>query len=411
MLLGDLYLKNGRFQSAETTFADVMELDPSNQRAQLSIALAQIALGRNGAALAQLDRLAEVAAPGDVGLAYALAGQPRRAIELLEPATREATAGPRVRQNLALAYALAGDWQKARTTAAQDVSPAELSARLQHWAALAQPKASWDQVAALLNVKPAHDPGQPVRLALAPAKPASSAYAEAAPLQVPAPEPVVAPAPAVRVAAAPAVPNVNAPAAKAPVTLAAIPAPAAPAQLVPDWVSADGAPVAVAAAEAPVAVVAEETRPVYADAVQALVTPQPAVLRASAPAVKPVQARFERAVAKPTVAAAPRTAVFTGPGRFAVQLGAFSSPAAVERAWANAYKRYGFNGQTPLSTTVAVAGKGTLHRLSVAGFASHADASRVCAVVKAKGGACFVRAVAGDTPVRWAFRYNGRKAG
>jgi hypothetical protein len=53
---------------------------------------------------------------------------------------------------------------------------------------------------------------------------------------------------------------------------------------------------------------------------------------------------------------------------------------------------------------------GTFHRLSVAGFQSHGDASRVCQKVRSRGGACFVRAVAGDAPVRWASRYTGRNA-
>src|SRR3954468_20768992 len=74
MLLADLYLKSGRFQSAETTYGDVLTLDPGNSRALLSIALTRIALGRQGAAIAQLDRLAETAQPADIGLAYALAG-------------------------------------------------------------------------------------------------------------------------------------------------------------------------------------------------------------------------------------------------------------------------------------------------------------------------------------------------
>src|SRR5690349_20080205 len=111
MILADLYLKNGRFQSAEATFADVQQLDPSNARASLSIALARIELGRPAGAVAEPDRLAETASPADIGLAYALAGEPGRAIGLLEPAARAPGATARTRQNLALSYALAGDWE------------------------------------------------------------------------------------------------------------------------------------------------------------------------------------------------------------------------------------------------------------------------------------------------------------
>src|SRR3954447_20001050 len=174
MLLADLYLKNGRFQSAQTTFRDVVVLDPGNARAALAVALTEVALGHPADAVAGLDRLADSAQPTDLGLAYVLAGEPKRGIELLEPAARAPGASGRTRQNLALAYALNGDWQKARLTAAQDVSPAELGARLQQWAALAEPSAPADRVATLLGVRPAADSGQPARLALAvPAQPAT----------------------------------------------------------------------------------------------------------------------------------------------------------------------------------------------------------------------------------------------
>jgi Flp pilus assembly protein TadD len=358
--LADLYLKTGRFQSAEATYGDVLTLDPGNPRASLAIALASIATGRNDAAVERLETIAETAPPSDVGLAFALAGQPQRAIELLEPAARASGADGRLRQNLALAYALAGDWEKAKTTAAQDVSPAELQRRLSQWAALARPSAQSERVAAILGVRAApSDLGQPVRLALAP--PAGQAYAAAEP----APEP-------------------------APVAAAAL-APVRSAEAeIPAWVPAAQAPAAPR----------EETRPVYADAVQSLVAPQPAVM--PAPKLAPVR-HFDRPVRLASASATQAAA----PGRFAVQLGAFSSAAGVERAWAKAYRRYGFESHTPLSTTYSVAGRPTLHRLSVAGFASRGEADRTCRLVRAKGGVCFVRAVAGDAPVQWAGRYAG----
>jgi hypothetical protein len=63
-----------------------------------------------------------------------------------------------------------------------------------------------------------------------------------------------------------------------------------------------------------------------------------------------------------------------------------------------------------VSTTVRLP-KGTFHRLAVAGFGSHAEASQVCRSVRAKGGACFVRPVAGDAPVQWAARYGAPRRG
>jgi Flp pilus assembly protein TadD len=388
MLLADLYLKDGRFKSAETTFEDVLTLDPSNVRAGLSVALTRIALGRQGGAIAQLDEM-QSAPPADLGLAYALAGEHGRAIEILELAARSGEASARVRQNLALAYALSGDWQKARTTAAQDVSADQLGARMEQWAKIAQPRESWDQVAALLGVSPKADDGQPLRLALG-SQADGTAFAAAAPVD-PIPAAAAAAAP-IRQAA------IGGPAVEAAPEASLAEAPAAP---MPAWVSAEPA----AAHSAPPAPDAEEaeTRPVYAAAVESLITPQAPVLKATAPIV-PIAPNFghARAKAKPAIRAA-------GAGRFAVQLGAFTSATAVERAWASAYKRYGFTSLTPLSTTVKLP-RGTFHRLSVAGFASHADAARVCQTVKAKGGACFVRTVAGDAPVQWASRYAGRRA-
>ncbi|MEA3036990.1 MAG: hypothetical protein QOH04_2767 [Sphingomonadales bacterium] len=396
MLLADLYLKNGRFQSARTTFGDVLVLDPGNARASLAVALTDVALGHAADAVAGLDRLAETAQPADLGLAYALAGQPKRAIELLESAARAPGASGRTRQNLALAYALNGDWQKARLTAAQDVSPAELGARLQQWAALAEPATPGDRVAALLGVRPGADSGQPARLALAaPVQPAT-ALAEADP--GPAPAPAAAPAPIVVAAAAPA----PVPAPAAPVQAAA------PVEIAQAEVPAWNAAPAKGPAPQPVAnPVVEDTRPLYAEAVQALVRPNPAVIRASvrlAPAGHfdaPARRGFVRAVAP-----AP-----SGRGKYAVQLGAFSSAGNVERAWAQAYKRYGFADHIPLSTTFTLPGRGTFHRLSVAGFDSRDEANRVCRSVRAKGGACFVRAVAGDAPVQWASRYVSARRG
>jgi Flp pilus assembly protein TadD len=388
MLLADLYLKTGRFQSAETTYADVQKLDPENKRAGLRVALSEIALGRPAGAVATLDRIADSASPGDLGLAYALAGKTERAIGILEAAARAPGADGRVRQNLALAYALSGDWAKARTTAAQDVSPDQLNARLQNWAALANPSAGADKVAALFGTHAVADPGQPTRLALADPAPQHLAAAEPAPEPAPVAAATLAPEPK------PVEPAfVQVAMAQEPVTIAAPAAPSAPA--------APAIAKAVAAAQ-PV----EVTRPVYADAVQGLVRAPVGPAKVKLASVRPFEIAPRHSLAAPAAHHA-----YAGPGKFAVQLGAFSSPAAVERAWAQAYKRYGFGEKTPLSTTVTMPGRGTFHRLSVAGFDNRASADRICAAVRSHGGSCFVRAVAGDAPVRWASRYTGVRHG
>jgi hypothetical protein len=342
-----------------------------------------------------------------------LAGQTQRATEILESAARAPGATARTRQNLALTYAMAGDWRRARAVAAQDISPADLNARLYQWAAFARPGADGARVASLLGVEPGQDSGQPVRLALAPTAP-DQAFAEAAPVPESHAEfaPATAPAPEaapVQVAAAEA-PPAEAPAFWVPSAQAYQPAPEpqavaeAPAPA-PEPASPAPAPVRFAAA-APVVQAQAEDGPApaapilpprevetYTAAARSLVQPRPVARRtfASAPTPAPY---FRRAPA----------AVRSGRAPVVVQLGAFSTEANAERAWLQHSRRYHLQGRNPLTTTINVNGR-TLHRVSVTGFASTADAQRLCGQIKAGGGVCFVRAQAGDAAVRWAARY------
>jgi len=165
--LGQSYLLGGRFASAVDAFRDAAVLTPRDGRILLGMALADAALDRTAAA-----RAAVAAAQGhipepDRGLALALAGDADAAILILEPVARATDATAKTRQNLALAYALAGRWDVARATAAQDLAPAELEARMAKWAKLAAPQARVDRVAAFLGVNAAAmDGGMPVQLAL-----------------------------------------------------------------------------------------------------------------------------------------------------------------------------------------------------------------------------------------------------
>jgi len=389
LLLADIYLKSGRFDSARSTYADVLALDPSNVRGGLSFALTQIALGRPQAAIQPLEDLAGRASAADVGLAFALAGRIDRALELLDHAARSPSATPRTRQNLALAHAMNGDWRRARAIAAQDLSPAEVGPRMQQWAAFARPGGAATQVAGLLGVSPSDDPGQPVALALAPAAAEPvQAFAEAAPAPAPVaslasfePEP---PAPAlaasVQIAEAP---PAEAPAFWVPTAQSYRPAPEAPL--------ADVAEAIATAPEAPAAPALEE-QVRYAAAARSLVTPQAPLIRASGVARVPAPV-FQRA--RP---------VARGSAPIVVQLGAFSNEGNAERAWLSAERGYGLQSYRPLTTTYIQQGR-TLHRVSVAGFASRADAQRLCGTIRARGGVCFVRDQAGDASIRWAARY------
>src|SRR5688572_766259 len=138
-LLGNAYFASGRFASAEAAYRDSLALYPNQPQSVLKLALVQIANGRNAEALAFLNQARNHLEPADYGLAVALAGQPQDAINVLEPAAREVGADARVRQNLALAYALSGDWASARTIAAQDLPENLVDGRVQEWMTFAKP--------------------------------------------------------------------------------------------------------------------------------------------------------------------------------------------------------------------------------------------------------------------------------
>ncbi len=390
LLLAEIYMKSGRFDAARSTFADVIEIDPSNVRAGLSLALMQVALGRPQAAVAQLDSLAGRAAPADVGLAYALAGHPDRAIEILEPEARGLRSSPRLRQNLALSYAIAGDWQRARAVAAQDVSPADLGARLQQWAAFARPGAAAMQIAGLLGVTPVADAGQPVRLALSPTRSeGSEAFADAGPAPVQTYAASVSEAVPAYADAAPAVApdsDWGLPA-SAQADAAPVPAAEAPSYYIPE------------ASEAP-ASSDQEIR--FAAAAQTLNRSAPVAVRTASVSLPPAPA-FRRAAPQPA------GDIRRGNSAFVVQLGAFSNEGNAERAWTQAADRFALADHVPLTTTIDIGGR-TLHRVSVAGFAGHGDAVRLCGAIRAQGGSCFVRTNAGDASVRWAARYAQERA-
>lgn len=346
MLLGQAYLAGGRFVSAETAFIDTLRLDPANGRAALSLALSQVALGRPDIARDTLDRTGGSIPVADHGLALALAGDIHGAVDLLEPAARAEGASGKTRQNLALTYALAGDWARARTVAAQDVPADELDRRLAGWAGFAQPRNSWDQVATLLGVKAVLDRGQPERLALAPdAGPQQQALAAVSPEQMFAPTGEESPAPAAE---------------------------------------QETAPVQVAESAA-------LRQVVFAPRQEVVQAVPAALIRASAGPVKQAAA---------TVRAVPG-------GRFVVQLGAFSSPAKAEAAWKRAVGRYSALGGYAPDGEAVRAGSMTLHRVAAGGFATRDAANAVCAQVRTSGGACFVREDGNQPKAQWALRAGG----
>ncbi len=351
MLLGQSYLKAGRFTSAHQAFADVLTLTPTDGRAALNLALAQIAEGQWDAARHTLDAHADGIPARDRGLAIALAGNPLGGVEVLMVAARTRDADAKTRQNLALALALAGRWREAKSVVSVDVAPEEANKRILQWIAFAKPRSASDQVAALLGVVAVKDDGQPVTLALNASVPV--AVAETAPVEMPA---VV----------------------EAPVETA-----------VADAAPVDYTPVAVADAASLGA-----SRVVFAERREV---------------VQPLPARAERQVAtivakgafKTRVAAvSPAPAIEPTKGNWYVQIGAFDSAGVARDAWARATRRYAAFGDFTPNGMAFKAPNGEFYRLSVGGF-TRADAASLCRAYRATRGRCFIRVGAGDQVAQW----------
>lgn len=356
-LLGQAYMQAGRFSSAETAFSDALRLQPDHGRAALGLGLIRSALGKNAQALEALAQAQGRVPAADLGLALALAGDREGALSVLEPAARAEDATAKTRQNLALAYALAGRWAEARVTAAQDIAPDQVDQRMIEWAKFARPRGTNEQLASLLNVKPVMDSGMSSQLALIESTP------EAAPTQVAAvePQPVAESAPVAPEAMAEA-------AAVSQITPVPLPesqpkaTPIAPRPAKPYLVNA-------AATDMPTA------KPMY---------------------VKPVSAK----AMMPS-----RSAESSTGGNFVVQLGAFSSKARIEQGWNASLNKVSWLGDyTPVSTTLQNASGRTFYRLAISGFSSRIEAVNLCRKMREHGGNCFVRTRAGDAPMQWVKR-------
>jgi len=391
MLLGQAYMAAGRHVSADQALGDMLSLMPENDRGRIQQALARLAQGNRDGALTLLGETTMHAPPADLGLAYAFAGDPARAISILEPAARGLQSTPRTRQNLALSYALAGNWAKARAVASQDVAPGELDQRMQSWAELASPKPLRQQIAALLNVTPVDaDPGQPAMLALHPQAADAPQFAEAAPAAPVEPKAPEVPAPAavqpveIAASAAPEQPVVDV--VKA-IELAATPAPA-PAPSVVDAMTA--APVA----EAQPALMPEAVASAVAAAAVPAVS-RPSVL-AAVPAPKPSFAPKKTYEMAGVMSAAFQPEAHRGPApvlksQWMVQLAAYARAARVEAGWAQLRGSFARLAHfDPSRSTFEVAPGKIYHRLAI-GFASRTEAVSLCQAIKGRGGECFLR--------------------
>ena len=366
-LLGAAYLESGRFESAATTFGDALDLGDENPRTVLSFALAKAALGEGRAAVAALDEFAKLIDPADLGLALALAGQPERGVHVLVNAVRGSEeASPKLRQNLAYAYALAGNWRAARVMAEEDVPVDQVDVRLTQWAATAAPEQSLQRVAGLLNIAPRADAGQPAQLALANFPADEVLFAEAA-AQAPAAVLAEAPAPVATPAPAPVAVAVAAKAEPAPTTTFAE-AFATPAPSVQTVRVADAS---VRFVSNPVV----QQLPAGAD-------------RTARPAPRLSDSKNGR-----QIAATAASASDAGVGSHLVQLGAYDSKIEAERGWAVLQSKFRQLKSHKLVITEAVVNGRTFWRVAAEGFGPN-SAKALCSTVKSGGRGCFTYAAA-----------------
>lgn len=365
-LLGAAYLEAGRFQSAATSFNDALELGDSDPRTVLSFALAKIALGDNRAAVKVLDENARVIDPADLGLALALAGEPQRGVGVLVNAVRSSdVATPKLRQNLAYAFALAGNWRAARVMVAEDVPADKVEARLGEWARMAAPEMHQQRIASLLDVTPRADSGQPQQLALANFPSRDAMLAEAAP-EAPATLAVAAPAPA-PVAAPVAAPAPAMAPARAPVTTVA------------QAFAAPEPAIRTVTADSPVRYV---SNPV----IQELPAAAPAPARASRIAAASPQRRMAST-------AAPAAVSDKAAATHLVQLGAYDSKLEAERGWTVLKAKFPvLKDHKPVITEAVVNGR-TFWRVAAQGFGPK-SARAMCGTVKSAGRGCFAYAAA-----------------
>jgi D-alanyl-D-alanine carboxypeptidase len=402
-LLSRIYMTQGRFQSAERTLMDVMELGQVDGRTVISLALVRIAQGHTGSAIALVDANQSLIPASDYGLALALAGQPERAIDVLGAAIRADNANARTRQNLALAYAIGGRWREARVMASQDMPEPQVNESIAEWAQYARPGAYELRVAGLLNVTPQEDAGQPVRLALnnaaAPAVMALAMPEPPAPVSAPEPAPVavaaaVASSELAAIGPAPMAEDKGFEVAAQTEAAVAMPAAMAPA-------------VAVASAEEAPLIKAEtgptKTQIIFQRFAQRPMPPMSTKVAAAKRAVKakPVKLALADTSVKPT---SPRQVS----GRHLVQLGAYTSVESAQAAWNKLSNRYSIlKGTVSASSKVTVNGKEYI-RLAAMGFGNLETATVACQSIKAQGGACIVRNTSGE---QQTVRLASRKAG
>ena len=410
-LLGAAYLEAGRFEAAATSFAVAMELGDTNPRVVLSHALALTAMGDNRAALESLARYERAIPAADLGLAVALAGQPERGVHLLINSVRAGDGHAKARQNLAYAYALAGNWRAARVMAAEDVPAGEVDARMSQWATTIAPEAHRERVAGLLGVTTTAFGDAPAHLALSNFPTQEMLAAEARKMRA---DEVNADLAASDTQATPEVAQ----------NLLSLPVESDPAPVMVVQAKSDASGGArlleeidpsfsLASTPAPKMEVTDKPSPVTASSAARAVpgatasSSAGATLKVASAATRfvsnavvqdaPRSARAERSAPATTAAKAKpasqrRAAIAKGSAAtHLIQLGSYDSRAIAQEKWNRFSAKFPqFQGREAVISEAVVNGR-TYFRLAASGFGRR-SASAMCATIKASGRGCFAYA-------------------
>ncbi len=163
--LGDLYRSRGLYDLATRSYTAAVAADPDDREARLGLAAALVRQGKFDAAAGNYDTLLErdardirawngkavvldlrgdhagaweafhkglevapdnLALRTNLGLSLAFGGRVDEGIEILERAAADPKAGPETRQNLALAYGLAGRTQDAARLGQKDLKASDV---------------------------------------------------------------------------------------------------------------------------------------------------------------------------------------------------------------------------------------------------------------------------------------------
>lgn len=160
--LGNALLALGQGPLASSQFEAALKIDPKDWRSMNGLAVANDMAGRHDAAQA-IYRQALALAPdsaalrNNFGLSLAMSGNYPEAIRTLEPLGRQPRAMPRHTLNLALAYGLANQPDRAAQVARTHLDEASVQRNLEYYAMLRGMDADARRQA--LRSNPAYFPG------------------------------------------------------------------------------------------------------------------------------------------------------------------------------------------------------------------------------------------------------------